>query len=190
MKIIKVFFLLVVCNMATPLFSETPIPASSAIEKNTLRHPLEAGEYTLDCVTAPTAISLKGTTETGTLIVENNKSGQIWIENTTLHANDRTDKALDMEVTYETKIHTDFMGNTHMFKTNSIGGVFYGKIKKQVNGTLLVKGEGLSSSLKEEVKMESIITPTNKGYTRVISYYNSKTKQWTPLRTDILKKVS
>ena len=190
MKIIKVLFLLAVCNMATPLFSETPTPAISAIEKNTARHPLEAGEYTLEWVTAPSAAFPKGATETGTSIVENNKSGQIWIEKVTLYANDRTDKALDMEVTYETKIHTDFMGNTHMFKTNSIGGVFYGKIKKQVNGTLLVKGEGLSSSLKEEVKMESIITPTNNGYTRVISYYNSKTKQRMPMRTDILKKVS
>ena len=190
MKIIKVLFLLVVCNMATPLFSETPTPASSAMEKNTSRHPYEAGEYTLEWVTAPSAAFPKGATETGTSIVENNKSGQIWIENTTLHANDRTDKALDMEVTYEYKIHTDFMGNTHIFVTCSDGGVFYGKIKKQVNGTLLVKGEGLARSMEEEVKMESIITPTNNGYTRITSYYNSKTKQWTPLRTDILKKVS
>ena len=190
MKIIKVLFLLAVCNMATPLFSETPTPAISAIEKNTARHPLEAGEYTLDLVSAPSDAFPKGATETGTLIVENNKSGQIWIENTTLHANDRTDKALDMEVMYETKIHTDFMGNTHIFRTNSRGGVVYGKIEKQVNGTLLVKGEGLSHSLKEGVKMETIITPTNNGYTRVTSYYNSKTKQWTPLRTLYLKKVS
>ena len=190
MKIIKVLFLLAVCNMATPLFSETPTPASSAIEKNTARHPLEAGEYTLDCVSVPSAAFPKGAVETGTLIVENNKSGQIWIENTTLHANDRTDKALDMEVTYEYKIHTDFMGNTHIFKTSSMGGVFHGKIEKQVNGTLLFKGEAISRMLGEGVKMETIITPTSNGYTRVTSYYNSKTKQWTPLRTIYLKKVS
>ena len=190
MKIIKVLFLLVVCNMATPLFSETPTPASSAIEKNTSRHPIEAGEYTLEWVSAPRAAFSKGRTGKGSTIVEDNKSGQIWIENITWHLKDGTKKARDMEITYETKIHTDFMGNTHIFGTSSNGGVFYGKIKKQVNGTLLVKGEGLSSSLKEEVKMESIITPTNNGYTRVISYYNSKTKQRMPMRTDILKKVS
>ena len=189
MKIIKVLFLLAVCNMATPLFSETPTPAISAIEKNTARYPLEAGEYTLDVVSAPSAVS-PGWLGNGSVVVEDNKSGQIWIENITWHLNDGTEKARDHEDKYECKIYTDFMGNTHIFVTCSDGGVFYGKIEKQVNGTLLVKGEGLARSMEEEVKMESIITPTNKGYTRVISYYNSKTKQWMPLRTIYLKKVS
>ena len=190
MKTIKVLFLLVVCNMATPLFSETPTPAISAIEKNTSRHSFEAGEYTLEWVSAPSAASPKGRTGKGTFIVENTEYGQTLHDNTIWHI-DGTEKGSGTVRDIEGIILSDIMGNTHMFTYKKDGGGFYGKIEKQIDGTLLIKGEGLYRSLGGcKIQMETIVTPTNNGYTSLNYFYNSKTKQWTLLRTDILKKVS
>ena len=190
MKIIKVLFLLVVCNMATPLFSETPTPASSAMEKNTSRHPYEAGEYTIEWVSAPSAAFPKGRTGKGTHIVENNKYGQTFHENTIWHI-DGTEKGSGTVRDIEGIILSDIMGNTHMFTYKKEGGGFYGKIEKQIDGTLLIKGEGLYRSLGGgKIQMETIVTPTKNGYTILNYLYNSKTKQSTLIRSDILKKVS